>query len=171
MIDIDIIGQLVPNVSTMIVQLLSTLVLFLVIKKYLWKSVMKFLDARAQKMQEGLDESEKLKDEAAGDRKQAAMQLESASGTSQKIIDTAHREAEDERSEILTAAKTQASDILARAREQAKAEREQMQSSVQKEIVEVAMDAAGKLIGQKSDAETDRRAVEAFVKEAQSNVK
>ena len=46
-----------------------------------------------------------------------------------------------------------------------------MQTSVQKEIVKVAMDAAGKLIGQKSDAETDRRAVEAFVKEAQSNVK
>ena len=38
-------------------------------------------------------------------------------------------------------------------------------------VVLQAMDAAGKLIGQKSDAETDRRAVEAFVKEAQSNVK
>ena len=35
MIDVDIIGQLVPNPLTMVVQLCSTLVLFLLAKKFL----------------------------------------------------------------------------------------------------------------------------------------
>ena len=34
MIDIDVIGQLLPNPITMLTQLCSTLVLFLVIKKF-----------------------------------------------------------------------------------------------------------------------------------------
>ena len=36
-------------------------------------------------------------------------------------------------------------------------------------MVEVAMDAAGKLIGQKSSEDMDREAVERFVKEAQGH--
>ena len=54
MIDIDVIGQLLPNPITMLTQLCSTLVLFLVIKKFLWKSITGMLDRRAEKMQEEL---------------------------------------------------------------------------------------------------------------------
>ena len=50
MIDIDIVEQLIPNPMTMLVQLCSTLVLFLLMKKFLWKSVKNFLDVRADKM-------------------------------------------------------------------------------------------------------------------------
>ena len=39
MIDVDIVGQLIPNPITMLTQLLSTLILFLLMKKYLWSSV------------------------------------------------------------------------------------------------------------------------------------
>ena len=58
MIDIDVIGQLLPNPITMLTQLCSTLVLFLVIKKFLWKSITGMLDRRAEKMQEELTASE-----------------------------------------------------------------------------------------------------------------
>lgn len=50
MIDVDITGQLIPNLLTVLVQLCSTLVLFLLAKKFLWKSVKNWLDARADKM-------------------------------------------------------------------------------------------------------------------------
>ena len=46
MIDVDITGQLIPNLLTVLVQLCSTLVLFLLAKKFLWKSVKNWLDAR-----------------------------------------------------------------------------------------------------------------------------
>ena len=61
MIDIDIVEQLIPNPMTMLVQLCSTLVLFLLMKKFLWKSVKNFLDVRADKMQSDLAESEQAK--------------------------------------------------------------------------------------------------------------
>ena len=60
MIDIDILSQLIPNPITMVVQLCSTLVLFLLMKKFLWTSVQNFLGKRADKMQSDLEESEAL---------------------------------------------------------------------------------------------------------------
>lgn len=171
MIDIDVIGQLIPNIWTVIVQLCSTFVLFLVIKKYLWKSVTKFLNARADKMQEELSASEQSAKEAQKDREEAQGQLQKAAKTSEQILESAHKEAVSQKEELLAGANRQASAITQKAREQAEAERSRMQSSMQKEMVEVAMDAAGKLIGEKSSEEMDRKAVDAYVKEASRNGK
>ena len=43
-LNLDIQGQLLPNIATVIVQLLATLVLFVVAKKLLWKPAKKYLD-------------------------------------------------------------------------------------------------------------------------------
>ena len=43
----DIAGKLFPNLTTLIVQLLSTGVLLLIFKKFLWKNVMEYFAKRA----------------------------------------------------------------------------------------------------------------------------
>ena len=78
MIDIDVIGQLLPNPITMLTQLCSTLVLFLVIKKFLWKSITGMLDRRAEKMQEELTASEQARQQAQQDRENARQELKEA---------------------------------------------------------------------------------------------
>ena len=42
----DIAGKLFPNLTTLIVQLLSTGVLLLIFKKFLWKNVMEYFAKR-----------------------------------------------------------------------------------------------------------------------------
>ena len=71
MITVDIVNQLFPNIVTVIVQLCSTLVLFLVAKKFLWKSVKNWMNVRAEKMQADLSASQKAKEEAMLDRNSA----------------------------------------------------------------------------------------------------
>ena len=46
----DIAGKLFPNLTTLIVQLLSTGVLLLIFKKFLWKNVMEYFAKRADYM-------------------------------------------------------------------------------------------------------------------------
>ena len=77
--EVNIVEQLFPNGLTVLTQLCSTLVLFLVAKHFLWASVKKFLDARAEKMQEELALSQQAKEEAFADRKAALEQLNTAS--------------------------------------------------------------------------------------------
>ena len=165
MIDIDVIGQLLPNPITMLTQLCSTLVLFLVIKKFLWKSITSMLDRRAEKMQEELAASEQARQQAQQDRENARQELKEAVTRSQTMIEKATVEAKSVREEIVRKAKTEADDQIIRARGQIELERSQMQREIHREMVEVAMSAAEKLIGEKSIEAGDRQAVDQFVKE------
>lgn len=168
MIDVDIIGQLIPNPLTMIVQLCSTLVLFLLAKKYLWKSVKNFLDQRAEKMQSDLEECEQTKQEAFADRQKALEQLNEASDKAEQIVNAAVRQAKEEKAGILAQADKEADAARKRAHDQIEAERQAMYDDMKREMVEVALSAAGKLLGEKNPEELDRDAIDAFVKEAGS---
>lgn len=169
MIEVDIIGQLVPNPLTMIVQLCSTLVLFLLAKKFLWTSVQGFLGKRADKMQEDLNLTEEAKQEAMKDLEEAKTQLSAASVKSEEIVNAAVKEAKVERDAIMAQAAKDAENVRKKAHEQIEAERREMYSDLQKEMIEVAISAAGKLIGDQNGEELDRKAVDAFVKEATGN--
>ena len=169
MIDVDITGQLIPNLLTVLVQLCSTLVLFLLAKKFLWKSVKNWLDARADKMQSDLETSEKAKQDALSDRENAKTQLNEAAKKSEEIVEAAVKEADSEKQAILDKARAEAEEENAKAREAIENDRLKMVDSVKKEMVNVAMDAAEKLIGSKNGEELDRKAIQDFVKEADSH--
>jgi len=166
MIDVDIVGQLVPNPLTMITQLCSTLVLFLLMRKFLWKSVQEFFAVRGEKMQEDLQAQELARKEAETDRQEAANALKAAGDRSEEIVAAAVKEAGDRKETILAEAKREADMERQKAREQMQAERESMYSDMQKEMVEVAMAAAGRLLQKDNAEELDRKAIDAFVKEA-----
>ncbi len=165
MIDVDIVGQLVPNPLTMITQLCSTLVLFLLMRKFLWKSVQEFFAVRGEKMQEDLQAQELARKEAETDRQEAANALKAAGDRSEEIVAAAVKEAGNRKETILAEAKREADMERQKAREQMKAERESMYSDMQKEMVEVAMAAAGRLLQKDNAEELDRKAIDAFVKE------
>lgn len=166
MIDIDIVEQLIPNPMTMLVQLCSTLVLFLLMKKFLWKSVKNFLDVRADKMQSDLAESEHAKQDALTDRQKALEELQGASARGEKIVEAAVKQAKDEKESILLEAGKQADALRKKAQEQIESDRQQMYDGMSKEMVEVAMSAVEKLVGSKDTSDMDRKAIEEFVKDA-----
>ena len=164
--EVNIVEQLFPNVLTVLVQLCSTFVLFLIAKIFLWPSVKKFLDARAEKMQEELALSQQAKEEALADRKVALEQLNTASTKSEEIVSAAIQQAKQEKKQILAQADKEAAAVKQRAQEQIEAERREMYASMKKEMVDVAFSAAGKLIGEHEGKKVDRQAIDAFVKEA-----
>ena len=151
--EVNIVEQLFPNVLTVLVQLCSTFVLFLIAKIFLWPSVKKFLDARAEKMQEELALSQQAKEEALADRKVALEQLNTASTKSEEIVSAAIQQAKQEKKQILAQADKEAAAVKQRAQEQIEAERREMYASM-------------KLIGEHEGEKVDRQAIDAFVKEA-----
>ncbi len=110
--EVNIVEQLFPNVLTVLVQLCSTFVLFLIAKIFLWPSVKKFLDARAEKMQEELALSQQAKEEALADRKVALEQLNTASTKSEEIVSAAIQQAKQEKKQILAPAALNATSTI-----------------------------------------------------------
>ena len=167
--EVNIVEQLFPNGLTVLTQLCSTLILFLIAKYFLWASVKSFLNARAEKMQEDLALSQKAKEEALADRKVALEQLNTASTKSEEIVSAAIQQAKQEKKQILAQADKEAAAVKQRAQEQIEAERREMYASMKKEMVDVAFSAAGKLIGEYEAEKVDRQAIDAFVKETVGN--
>ena len=137
--EVNIVEQLFPNGLTVLTQLCSTLILFLIAKYFLWASVKSFLNARAEKMQEELALSQKAKEEALADRKVALEQLNTASTKSEEIVSAAIQQAKQEKKQILAQADKEAAAVKQRAQEQIEAERREMYASMKKEMVDVAL--------------------------------
>jgi F-type H+-transporting ATPase subunit b len=169
MLNVDIVNKLIPNVVTLIVQLCSTAVLFLLAKKFLWKSVKKWMNARTDKMQADLSDCEKAKQDALADRQKAMAQLNEAGTRARDIVSAATTEANSQKDAILAQAHQEAENEKNRTRAQLEAERQAMYADMQKEMVDVALAAAGKLIGRQDGEAMDRQAVDAFVKETQTD--
>ena len=101
MVNFDVQGSLMPNLYTMIVQLTATLIIFLCIKKWLWKPVKNILAKRAEAMQESLDSAFKQNEEARDNLEASKNELNEAKASSRDIIDAARKEAVNLKNEII----------------------------------------------------------------------
>ena len=161
----DIQGVLFPNWITMLVQLCSTLVLFLLCKKLLWKPARDILAKRRDKMNENLMSSQKLREDASVELDKAKEELEHARNRSGEIVESARKEAENLRAEIVNKANSEASAKLALADKEIEQKERDAQDSIHDEMVDVAMAAVSKLMQDKATSSDDKKAIEDFIGE------
>lgn len=161
----DIQGVLFPNWITMLVQLCSTLVLFLLCKKLLWKPARDILAKRRDKMNENLMSSQKLREDASVELDKAKEELEHARNRSGEIVESARKEAENLRAEIVNKANSEASAKLASADKEIEQKERDAQDRIHDEMVDVAMAAVSKLMSDKATTSDDKKAIEDFIGE------
>lgn len=161
----DIQGVLFPNWITMLVQLCSTLVLFLLCKKLLWKPARDILAKRRDKMNENLMSSQKLREDASVELDKAKEELEHARNRSGEIVESARKEAENLRTEIVNKANSEASAKLALADKEIEQKERDAQDRIHDEMVDVAMAAVSKLMSNKATTSDDKKAIEDFIGE------
>ena len=161
----DIQGVLFPNWITMLVQLCSTLVLFLLCKKLLWKPARDILAKRRDKMNENLMSSQQLREDASVELDKAKEELEHARNRSGEIVESARKEAENLRAEIVNKANSEASAKLALADKEIEQKERDAQDRIHDEMVDVAMAAVSKLMSDKATTSDDKNAIEDFIGE------
>ncbi len=159
----DIQGVLFPNVITMLVQLCSTLVLFLMCKKLLWKPAREILAKRRDKMNENLESSERLKSEASDELVKAKQELEHARNKSGEIVESARKEANSLKDSIVAKANEEATMRLNAADQEIEQRKLDAQNQIHDEMVDVALAAVSKLLDGKSTSEDDKKAIEKFI--------
>ena len=163
--NIDVQGSLFPNPLTMIIQLLATLVIFLAVKKWLWKPVREIIRKRSDKMQESLDSAFKQNEEASRNLEESKKELKEAKASSKEIIDAARLEATNLKNEIISSAKRDAQNKLDLAENKIEQRKNEVKDELHDEMVEVAMAAVSKLLEEKSTSKDDKKAIDKFVDE------
>ena len=169
MVNFDVQGSLMPNLYTMIVQLCATLIIFLCIKKWLWKPVKNILAKRADAMKASLDSAFEQNEEARVNLEASRKELNDAKESSREIIDAARQEAVNLKNEIVSDAKRQAQAKLDQADEKIARAKADAQSDLHDEMVSVAMAAVSKLLDEKATSKDDEEAIDKYIKEVKKS--
>jgi len=86
---------LLPKPAEFVPALIAFLIIFAVVAKFVWPSVLRMLDKRQEKIQGDLDAAAKSREEANKDREIAAAGIDAAKQQANEIVSAAKREGAD----------------------------------------------------------------------------
>ena len=144
-----------------------TLIIFIllsvVLAKFAFPPILGYAAAREQRIQAALDEARRQREESEKLLEQQRKELVNARQEAQAVIAEAKQAAERVRDDLLTRAKAEQEELVARARQDIERDRQKAIESLRREAVDLALAAAGKLVGQRMNAAEDRRLVTEYL--------
>ena len=144
----------------------NLLVLYVLMKKFVFGRVTKIIDARQAQLEEKKASVAKAQEEADRLKKEYQKSLENANETSVQIVKEAKSRARAEYNKIMARAAADAEAMKAGAEKAIATEREKQMDELHVQIMDLAVEAAGRIMAEKSSPETDKALYDAFIKEA-----
>jgi F-type H+-transporting ATPase subunit b len=153
---------------TFLITIANFFVLFLVLKKLLFKPVTNFMEARAKKIKDSLGEAAILKAQAEEKAARYETLMATADAEVARIVKEGEDRAREESKALLDKANAEASEARRRGEAAAELEREKARQELAADIAALASEVAGKLVGRAATAE-DKRAAEVLVRELEAS--
>ena len=151
-----------------IIQLCATLILFIVIRVFVWKRVTNILEARRQVIDKELIEAKESNRKARLLATQKENDLEEAQKQIKEMLERAEKDANLRRDEIIANAKEEAHKRLQNVEEDIQQEIQQKNAEIHKQIVDIAMLAAEKIVEHEVDQDKYIDLVNKIIEEAGS---
>ena len=148
------------NLPLLVVFIINFIVLFILLRLFLYKPVLKMLDERAKRTKEGMELAEATKKEYEQAKGEVQKQIENGRQEAQAIIAQALQTGERLKEESRAEATKQAQVIIDRTRAELDSERDKIVDGLRKEFVDIAISAAEKVIKETLDKEKHRRMIE-----------
>jgi F-type H+-transporting ATPase subunit b len=139
------------------------LVLIFLLSRFLYRPVVKVLDERAARIKESMHQADAIKEQLARTTEESRLQLEAARREGQAIVEQASQMSERMRAQARQEAQAEADRIVERARAQIDHERQQAVAEVRREMADLVVAAAGKVIGQSLDDKAQHRLIDEFL--------
>lgn len=151
------------NFFTALFTLVNTIVLFLVMKKFLWIPVMKMIEDRQKEIDGMYSDAEQDKNQANALRREYQQKLEEAAQTGERMVKEAVARGQKRSEEILRQANAEADAILRKAEADIQREKKKAVDDAKNEIAGLAVDIAGKVVEQSMDTEEHAALVDRFI--------
>ncbi|MFN8423507.1 MAG: F0F1 ATP synthase subunit B [Anaerolineae bacterium] len=144
-------------------QILHFVLLLVLLRVLLYKPILNMMRKRTEQIQTSLAEADKVRQQAATERATLEAQIAEERRSSQDRLRMAVARGEEAAERRLAEANTEAEQLLARARAEAEQTRAQALAGMQNDIAELALMAAGKVLGEAIDASKHRKLVDGFL--------
>ena len=152
------------DVWTMIFTWANLLILFLLMKKFLFGPVRRIIEKREEEINSSINKAEELEKEAEKMKADYENKLENAKDKAEEIVRTATRNAYLKEEEILKNAQKKAADMLEKADKQIEMEKQAALNDVKNEVSHMATAVAEKILEKDIDEEDHARLIDEFIK-------
>ena len=156
------------NLPALIAQIINFTLLLIIFRAFLYKPLLKMLDERKQRIQEGLDASDEAKRRLSQTEQEVAKELEKARQQGQEQIAQAQQISARIQEESRQAARIEAEQLLERARGEIQLERDSAIAALRREFAGLTITAAERVIKEELDVNKHRRLIEEVLAEAPS---
>ena len=151
------------NFFTALFTLCNFIALFLVLKKFLFKPVMKLIADRQQEIDDMYAEADKAQKSAEALEAEYAQKLSVAAETSQRMVKEAVQRGQEREAEIDSQANAQADAIRQKAAADIAQEKKKALNDAKDEISGMAMAIAEKVVGRELNVQDQERLVDSFI--------
>lgn len=149
------IGALGLNLKIFIAQLLNFAVVLLVLWKWAYKPIVKILEERQEKIQRSMKQAQDVEKRVQELEQERTQVITAAKSEAAKVLEEARAVAEDRKKELLGKAKQEVGGVVAQGKVQLEAQKVQMIREMREEIAALAVEAARKIL---ADGVDEKRA-------------
>lgn len=153
-------NPILPDSSEMFYGVISFALLYLLIDRVLLPPLMRARSDRAATIRADRDAAEAARAQAASASSEVDDQLAGVRAEATELIEEARAEAEAERQRLVARAEREVNAMQEIADQEIEAERTEALASLRPQVADLAIDAAGRVIGQPVDVATARPVVE-----------
>ena len=159
------IGALGLNLSSLVIQLVTFLIVFLVLKKWAFKPIMKIMDERRNLIESGVKLGEDMKKKSAELEEEVTKQLHDARLEADKLITSANQEARELQQAAEENARVKADQITAEAKAKIEQDIAIARKKLEKELVGLVTEATEAIIDEKVDAKKNSELIDKALKQ------
>lgn len=141
-------------------QVISFVVVAVLLQKFAFKPILTVLNQRRDRIEQGLKDAERMKQELANAQAKAQEIMAQANAQANKLIEEARAAATRVQESETQKAIAQAEQIIAKAREAAEADRVRMLAELRQEVGRLVVETAAKVTGKVLSIEDQKRLAE-----------
>ena len=152
------------NIWQILISLINLLIMYLILKKFLFGPVQKIIATRKQQVEDIYTEAQEKLGSAENMRTQYEEKLATARDEADGIVRNAQQTAQRRSDAMIAEATQQASHIKQRAESEISQEKKQMLSDVRSEISDLAVEIASRIVGREIRKEDHDSFVDDFIR-------
>ncbi|MGM9646956.1 MAG: F0F1 ATP synthase subunit B [Eubacteriales bacterium] len=153
------------NIWQILISLINLVLLFLILKKFLFKPVQKVFEKRQNEIDSQYAAAELAETQANENRKNWEEKLSYANAEADAILQTATDNAKYRGDKLIAEAQNRAEGIIRAAETEAELERKKAADGIKREIVEVSGALTEKMLEREINTEDHRALIDSFIEE------
>lgn len=154
-----------PDIGLMFWTFVNFGVLVFLLAKIAWKPMLKILRQRDENIKQSLMSAEATKNDAEKIHREIELKLKNLSVKESEIIQNARKMAETQSEKLLDEARVKAKEFTEKAKKDLTSEKEKLSEQLKKEVADISVMVAGKIISKEIDKSANRRFVDKFLKD------